>query len=125
MKKYLLIIVLGFFFIAFINSCYYDKEEYLYLVSPNTQISGCDTIHVTYSGTIKPIFDNYCIGCHGSGTYNFNGHSPLSTYLATNSQRLLDDINYTGSKQMPPSAKLNDCYIRQIRIWIQAGYLNN
>jgi hypothetical protein len=126
MKRYFLLAALSLFMIAIFNSCYYDKEDYLYPVRPNQSGGNCDTTNVTYNLTIKPIFDNNCIGCHGSGSsFNFNGYGPLSNYLVSNSQKLLNNINYTSGQQMPPSGKLNDCYLNQIRIWIQAGYPNN
>jgi mono/diheme cytochrome c family protein len=122
MKRYFLMAALGLLIATFFNSCYNDKEDYLY---PERGIN-CDTTNVAYGLTIKPIFDNNCIGCHGSGTtFNFDGHAPLSGYLANNAQKLLDNINYVSNQYMPPSNKLNDCYLNQIRIWIQAGYPNN
>lgn len=125
MKKYILILATGLFIAAFLNSCYYDKEDFLYPPAPNHS-SSCDTTNVTYSAIVKPIFDNNCIGCHGSGSaYNYDGYAALSGFLATNAQKLLDNINYTSSQQMPPSGKLDACYIKQITLWIQAGYPNN
>jgi cytochrome c553 len=127
MRKYLLIITLLIAIISLFNSCYYNKEDFLYPVYPNQQAGVCDTTNITYNLTIKPIFDNSCKGCHSpSGTaVNFDGYSPLSTYLASNSQKLLDDINFTSAQHMPPSGKLGDCEIKQISIWIHAGYPNN
>jgi hypothetical protein len=125
MKKFILVMVLGIVTVAIFNSCYYDKEDFLYPQRTNQQ-GNCDTTNVTYSGTVKPIFDNNCKGCHGSGTpYNYDGYAQLSSYFAANSQKFLDNINYAGAQPMPPSGKLNDCYLKQIRIWIQAGYPNN
>jgi hypothetical protein len=122
MKRYFLIAALGLFVATFFNSCYNDKEDYLY---PVRGVS-CDTTSVTYNLTIKPIIDNNCLGCHGSGSnFNFDGYTSLSGYLANNSQKLQDNINYVSNQHMPPSNKLNDCYLNQIRIWIQAGYPNN
>ena len=126
MKKNILILASILFIITLFASCYYDKEDILYATRPNQQSGTCDTTNVTYNLTITPIFASNCIGCHGSGSsFNFNGYGALSSYLASNSQKLLDDINYTGTKQMPPSTKLSDCYLKQIRIWIQANYPNN
>jgi cytochrome c5 len=88
--------------------------------------SDCDTTNVTYSGTVQPIFNTHCNGCHNSGAvHNFDGYTPLSTYLATSSQILIDNINYTGAQPMPPTGELNECLRRQISIWIAAGYPNN
>jgi len=126
MKQYFSAITFALLIIPIFTSCYYDHEENLYLTPPGQQNGICDTVNVTYNNVVKPIFESYCISCHGTGTtFNFNGYSPLSTYLASNSQRLIDNISYTGLKPMPPSSKLSTCYIEQIKIWIQAGYPNN
>lgn len=126
MKKIFYALAFTLFLSMFFMSCYYDHEETLYITPPGQQNGICDTVNVTYSNVVKPIFDSYCNSCHSSGaTFNFNGYSPLSAYLAGNSQRLIDNIKYTGLKPMPPSSKLNNCYIKQIEIWIQAGYPNN
>ncbi|MEI6851227.1 MAG: hypothetical protein WCL06_00230 [Bacteroidota bacterium] len=125
MKRYFLLAAIAFFVIAFFNSCYYDKEDLVYATRPNQQNGTCDTTNVTYSAIIKPIFDNYCNGCHSSGTLVITTYGSLSSYLASNSPKFLDNINYTSAQPMPPSGKLNDCSLKQIRIWIQAGYPNN
>ncbi len=125
MKRYFLLAAIALCIIAFFNSCYYDKEDYLYPTRPGQQSGTCDTTNITYNLTIKPILDNYCNGCHSSGSFNFSTYSSLSSYLGTNSQKFLGNINYTTVQLMPPSGKLNDCYLNQIRIWIAAGYPNN
>jgi hypothetical protein len=126
MKKYLLITTIILLSLSLFNSCYYDKEDYLYPVRNNYPDGNCDTINVTYKLTIKPIIDNNCISCHGSGSaFNFEDYDPFNLYLQSNSQKLIANINYTSSQPMPPSGKLNDCYIKQIEIWIQAGHPNN
>ena len=125
MKRYFLLAAIALFIIAFFNSCYNDKEDYLYPTRPNQQSGTCDTTNITYALTIKPILDNYCNGCHNSGSVNFSSYSGLSSYLGSNSAKFQNNINYTTSQNMPPSGKLNDCYLNHIRIWIAAGYPNN
>jgi hypothetical protein len=126
MRKYLFILTVLIAVVSLFTSCYYNKEDFLYPVYPNQQTGTCDTTNITYGLTIKPIFDNNCKGCHSSGSaFNLDGYAALSAYLASNSQKLLDDINYTGSQHMPPSTKMGDCQIKQISIWIKAGYPNN
>jgi hypothetical protein len=86
----------------------------------------CDTTNVTYSQTVQPLFNTHCVGCHNSGSsFNFDGYTPLSTYLTANAQKLIDDINYTGAQQMPPTGMMNECNRRKMIIWIQSGYPNN
>ena len=110
-------------FIAFFASCYYDKEDFLY--ATHSASGTCDTTNVTYSATIKPITDANCKGCHSSGNFVCTDWASINTYLNANSAKLLNNINYTGTFNMPPSGKLNSCYINQINIWINAGHLNN
>jgi cytochrome c5 len=92
-------------------------------------LNTCDTVNVKYSTTIKPILDVSCLGCHGTGTNpDMSNYGVLSSYLATNSQTLLNDINFvTGANPMPPNGapKLSDCNLKQFHIWIQAGFPNN
>jgi len=125
MKKFFLIIGFNLMVVIFFTTCYYDNKEDLY-PQITLQQGSCDTLNITYNTTIKPIFDNYCVGCHGAGaSFNFDGYTPLSSYLTTSSQKLIDNINYVGSQPMPPTAKLSSCYLRQIELWINAGYPNN
>lgn len=89
----------------------------------------CDTSNVTYSGTIAPIIQTNCLGCHSNaGT---GGGIFLNTYNAVkdqvNSGRLWGAINWqSGFSQMPKGgSKLSDCDLTRIGIWIQQGAPNN
>jgi len=89
----------------------------------------CDTSNITYSGTIAPILQTNCIGCHSSaGT---GGGILLNTYSGVKNQvsngRLWGDINWQpGFSQMPKTgSKLSECDITRIGIWIQQGALDN
>ena len=53
-------VLLCFLLISMLASCYYDSEEFLY---PQLSTS-CDTTQVTYSGSIKPLLNMYCLTCH-------------------------------------------------------------
>jgi hypothetical protein len=95
----------------------------------NECVSPCDTSNVTFAQTIKPILDNNCVGCHG-GTAPQGGIS-LHNYSAVRVEalngRLLGSVNHqTGYYPMPKdAAKLSDCNINQIKIWIDEGIQNN
>lgn len=89
----------------------------------------CDTLNVTYSETITSIIQSNCLGCHSStGT---GGGILLNTYSGVKQQvtngRLWGSINWqSGFSQMPQNAaKLSDCDITKIGIWIQDGAPNN
>lgn len=89
----------------------------------------CDTSNVTYSGTINPILQANCLGCHSSA--GSGGGILLNTFSAVKGQvnngRLWGAINWqSGFSQMPKnSSKLSDCDITKIGIWIQQGAPNN
>lgn len=96
----------------------------------NTQNSTtCDTAQsITYTNTIKAIFDTYCVGCHNMS--NPGGGYALDTYMGcvncANSGRLMGAIKWlTGYSAMPKGGnKLSDCNIAKIQKWINSGKPN-
>lgn len=111
--------------VVFIQSCYFDKEEILYPSSGNN----CDTTNVTYSGTVAPIMEISCDGCHG-------GNNPFAGILTDNYDDLkviVDNGKFWGAishdPQYSPMPKdrpqLSDCSLLQIQIWIDNGALND
>jgi len=95
----------------------------------NSCIGSCDSTVFTYSGAVKPIMDNKCVGCHNPA--NPGGNIDLSTYTTVRvsalNGKLYGSVSHqTGYSPMPKnSAKLSDCEITQIQKWITAGSLNN
>ena len=95
----------------------------------NSCISACDTAIFTYSGAVKPIMDNKCVGCHNPSS--LGGNIDVSTYNTVRLVALNGKLNgsiahLTGYSPMPKnSTKLSDCEIRQVQKWIAAGSLNN
>ena len=90
---------------------------------------GCDTTHVTFSGTIWPLMQTWCTGCHTGN--NAGGGIPIENYadvvaIAQNGS-LLGSINHDPDYvAMPKNAdKLSDCQIAEIRIWIEEGTPDN
>ena len=88
----------------------------------------CDTINpVTFSGTIWPIMQTSCTGCH-SGTAP-SGNVLLASYsnVATiaSSGLLLNSLKGTGVPEMPVGGSFSTCRIRQFDIWIKGGFKNN
>jgi hypothetical protein len=113
-------------FSMFFTSCYYDNEEALY----PTLSSSCDTINVTYSGTIVPILSNNCYSCHSNKTAATSGNNiPLENYTDVTSRidAVAGSINHTGSfSSMPKNGgKLKVCSLTQFDIWIRKGMINN
>ncbi len=88
----------------------------------------CDTANVTYSGTIAPIMETYCTGCHSSTSAP--GGSLMSypdvMNAAVNGNMIGDITHASGYNNMPQGgAKLGDCEITQIKKWVAAGAPNN
>jgi len=110
------------------SSCYYDSEEYLY-----PQTSGqCDTLNVTYTNSIVPLMQNYCLSCHSNGqAAAFGGNIRLENYtdvkVRADDHRLLGSVAHeNGYSPMPKGAsQLENCKVTTIRIWVNAGALNN
>jgi len=83
----------------------------------------CDTTNVTFTGSVAPILQKYCDGCH-------NSSNPLGGIDLTNSHQLaLLDVNGSllgairqkpGYIPMPLGGnKLSNCDIETIAIWIR------
>jgi len=125
MKKYKPLIIIAL--ITLLAGCYYDNREELY---PQVG-SDCDTSNVTYSGTIYPILNSYCLGCHGSGYASFGGNIRLDNY--NDIKTVADDGRLFGSVMRLPdfspmpknAAGLDVCKQDQIKVWIKLGAVNN
>ncbi len=95
----------------------------------NNYCEECDTTNVTYSVKIRSILDAKCVGCHNntvaSDGINLTNYTGVQT-VALNG-RLFGAVNHSpGFTAMPQGgAKLPDCEIAAIRIWIQDGAPNN
>jgi len=92
----------------------------------NSICNNCDTVNVKYSTHIKPLIQSYCAGCHTStsGTLLTN-YTQVNTTISNG--KFYCAINQTtGCLPMPQGgAKLSACKIRMVKIWIDAGALNN
>ncbi|MBK7944350.1 MAG: hypothetical protein IPJ85_03135 [Flavobacteriales bacterium] len=92
--------------------------------------AACDTLNVTYSGTIAPIMQARCTSCH-SGSAPSGGLN-LTQWGVVN-QRAMDGtlegaVRHLGDPfiNMPPlGPQLSSCRIRQIQLWIAQGAPNN
>lgn len=105
-------------------------EKWINQGAKNNSCAGrCDTAVFTYSGAIKPMMDNKCVGCHNPN--NLGGNIDLANYtnvrtVALNGKLYGSVAHQTGYSPMPKNAaKLSDCEITQIQKWITAGSQNN
>jgi cytochrome c553 len=91
--------------------------------------SDCDSIYVTFSKSVQPILESWCVGCHN--TSNKSADIDLSNYdgvkFSNLNNRLLGSIKYLdGFSKMPKnSIQLSDCDIAKIEKWIKTGAINN
>lgn len=88
----------------------------------------CDTVStITFSGVVWPVILANCRGCHSgtspSGGVSLTNYSQVAIQAGNN--KLTGVLRGTGYSIMPPSGPLSDCKIRQIELWVQAGYQNN
>jgi hypothetical protein len=112
---------------SLLTACYYDSEEYLYPQLGNP----CDTTNVTYSLSVEPILENNCYGCHSNSNAAFGGNIRLEDYpdvlIKALDGSLLGAISHiSGYTPMPlGTARMEECKITTIRVWIQAGSPDN
>ena len=107
-------------------ACYYDSEEALY---PSLSAS-CDTLNVTFSGTVAPLLNSNCYSCHSNATAaSFGNNIKLENYtdVKTNAVAVKGSINFMGTySHMPKNGgQLKACSLRQFDIWVSQGMLNN
>jgi hypothetical protein len=121
----------GFFSILFIiclTTCYYDNEENLY-----PQLGqNCDLTNVTYTLTVKPILQSYCLSCHSTAAASASGggirlenYTDLKTYV-TNGKLYGSVSHAAGYSAMPKGGgTLDNCSLIKLKKWIDDGSLNN
>lgn len=91
----------------------------------------CNLTDVRFSTVIQPLITTRCQGCHSgaapSGGFRLTNYAEIKAKVTD--QRLLGAINHApGFKPMPypaGGAKMPQCQIDQVRIWIDGGALNN
>ncbi len=116
-----------FLYIGFLSqSCYYDNQEELY---QHVQQENCVATSATFAADITPILTSHCIRCHRNGRedggVNLEGYNNVKPYVDDNS--LYGTTNHeAGFSVMPTSGvKIPFCEIEKMRLWIEAGALNN
>ncbi len=122
MKELRIISALGIIAIL-LSGCYYDVEEELY---PSID---CLTDNMSYANDIVPILTTDCYTCHSAaanfGNVTLEGYGELLQYV--NDGSLLGVVSHaSGYSPMPKGgAKLLDCEIEKIAVWIDDGALDN
>lgn len=124
MRKTLFFLVLGLIILGF-SSCYYKNEETLY------SINTCDTTNITFQAKVAPIFEANCLRCHGNAVALSNGGGlRLQDYadVKAHLDRAYGAMSHLeGYASMPKdmSTMIDECSIKKVRIWKEAGGLDN
>ncbi len=123
MNKYF-IFSYSLFLAAATSSCAYHIEEELY--PPVT----CDTLNVTYSGTILPILEHNCYECHDNANVQVS-QIPLEGYsnliIKINDGKLIRAIRHLSDASPMPKDRpaLAECDILKIEKWVADGAPDN
>jgi hypothetical protein len=108
--------VLLLVFAMVLSSC--ERDE-IAIVDPILIDNDCDTLNVSYSFTVKSLFDD-CVPCHNNsstfGGVNLEDFDNIKSNKSKISNRILSRSHYfTGS----------DCERIKIQAWINQGSQNN
>jgi len=125
-SKQVIILFLGIFLFS---ACYYDKKDQVY---PQVVVATCDTSNITYSVTVTNILNTSCNNCHGTASANVSGAGILlNTYASVKpyvtNGKLINSILQNGQASPMPKnmAKLDQCTINKLTLWVNKGALNN
>jgi uncharacterized membrane protein len=112
-KEFLLLAI-----VVLLSSCLTNVvEEAEEIVDPATPDPCAD---ITFTMNVKPIIDNNCVQCHGTG-----GNFPnLTTYNGVSSNAAIVKTE-TSTRRMPQGTTLTEDEIKAISCWVDAGALNN
>lgn len=121
--------IIALMVIILFSACYYDKKEQVY---PQVVVASCDTTNITYAVTVTNILNTSCNNCHGAASANLiGGGILLSTYASVKpyvtNGKLINSILQNGQASPMPKnmAKLDQCTINKLILWVNKGALNN
>jgi mono/diheme cytochrome c family protein len=102
------------------GSCKHECDDYV--PEPEPPQNSCDTVNVTYPGSVVPIFEEYCNDCHSgaqpSGNLDLTDYEQVS-FIAENGALVGAIRHLPGYSPMPQGGDmLEECLIRTIEIWI-------
>lgn len=99
-------------------------------------VTGAATDAVSYSGSVQPIWDANCTGCHGtSAGLNLGSYAQLMSGSANGAvvnagdganSMIVQRLKGIGGSRMPLNGSaLSDASIEQVETWIDQGALDN
>ena len=121
MKKLLILT----FIVSIVAGCVWENEETLF---PEAEF--CDTLNVSYSQNVVPIFANNCYSCHSnSNAPDFANGFAFEDYedASISGSSILGSIKHMeGFPSMPKGAEMLDsCSISTIEAWVNMGAPDN
>ena len=111
-----------------LSACYYDKKDQVY---PQAAVSTCDTANITYTITVTTVLNANCNNCHGANANTLGAGIVLNSYATVKpyitNGRLVNSILQNGNASPMPKnmAKMDNCSINKIILWVNKGALNN
>ena len=113
--------IIGFFILLAI-ACKHTPEEIAKPIVPIDTTTVCDSVHVTFNGTVNPILQAKCVVCHNStttgGNIDFTKYADIAR-IAENGHLMGAIEHKSGYSAMPKNGnKLSVCDIALIRKWI-------
>ena len=102
--------------VVLFSSCYNDNEEDIYQYFAETT---CDSVNITYSKHIKPLFDSRCKSCHNGAdaNCNLNNYENAHAYAIQPNTNLYSYVSDGSHKNQI----LSDCEKKQLKMWIDTG----
>ncbi|MCX7863231.1 MAG: hypothetical protein N2449_09595 [Bacteroidales bacterium] len=106
------------FLIALIvlHSCKSENEEEFFHLSANDSLR-CDTLYVTYSRQIKPMFDIYCTYCHINEMVpgcDLDNYEHTVNYIMNTGTKLYDYVKNNNHQ----GVVLDTCSLKQLKKWV-------
>jgi hypothetical protein len=118
LKNHISILVIMIFLVSF-SAC--RKENEASYFNKNATTVGCDTMYITFSKHIKPMFDSKCISCHvggSSGTCDLDTYENSVLYVASH-QPVTKLYDYVKDMQNPHEGVIMDsCELKQLSKWV-------
>ncbi len=112
----------GFILILIFTTCKTTKQAEKTVVAQ--PVLDCSSMDVTYNFDIKPVFETFCLNCHGEeGDGGFNFLKITEIKRAAQSGALLGSIKWhKGFSRMPEHGEQLDAKtINKIECWIKNG----
>ena len=95
----------------------------------NCAPAGCDTTNVTFSGTVLPVLNTYCNGCHSGSapSADINLSSWAGVMPSVTNGSLVGSVEFSSSYSAMPKGgnQLSDCNISVIKKWVDLGAKND